>query len=274
MRPNKCASLNIILYPAHIVGPTQPALNSPAVGPTSTTVHPKTTGFTSTSRQETVLPHAFTAGTLHDPTTGTLGTWIQDFMTRQVLLRCDSTEDLYPLTAPSQIHHAFLAGQHTWHQHLGHSGSNVLRRLVSNSFISYNKEKPLTLCHASQLGKHVRLSFVNSDSIVNSSFDITHSDETVLPHAFTAGTLHDPITGTLGTWIQDFMTRRVLLRCDSTEDLYPLTDPSPIPHAFLAGQHTWHQHLGHSGSNVLRRLVSNSFISYNKEKSPTLCHAC
>ncbi|GJX69642.1 hypothetical protein Tco_0305369 [Tanacetum coccineum] len=32
------------------------------------------------------------------------------------------------------------------------------------------------------------------------------------------------------------MTHRVLLRCDSTRDLYPVTTPSPIPHAFLTGQ--------------------------------------
>nr|GEY58837.1 hybrid signal transduction histidine kinase M [Tanacetum cinerariifolium] len=37
----------------------------------------------------------------------------------------------------------------------------------------------------------------------------------------------------IGTWIQDFITRRVLLRCDSTGDLYPVTKPSTIPHAFL-----------------------------------------
>nr|GEU29738.1 ribonuclease H-like domain-containing protein [Tanacetum cinerariifolium] len=36
-----------------------------------------------------------------------------------------------------------------------------------------------------------------------------------------------------GTWIQDFQTRRVLLRCDSTGPLYPVTKPSPIPHVYL-----------------------------------------
>ncbi|GJV35522.1 ribonuclease H-like domain-containing protein, partial [Tanacetum coccineum] len=36
-----------------------------------------------------------------------------------------------------------------------------------------------------------------------------------------------------GFFVKDFMTRRVLLRCDSTGDLYPVTAPSPIPHAFL-----------------------------------------
>ncbi|GKD83701.1 ribonuclease H-like domain-containing protein, partial [Tanacetum coccineum] len=64
------------------------------------------------------------------------------------------------------------------------------------------------------------------------------------------------------------MTRRVLLRCDSMGDLYPVTAPSLIPHAFLVSQHTWHQHLGHPGSDVLRRLVFNNVISCNKEKPP------
>nr|GEZ39909.1 hypothetical protein [Tanacetum cinerariifolium] len=37
----------------------------------------------------------------------------------------------------------------------------------------------------------------------------------------------------LRTWIQDFMTRQFLLRCDSTRDLYPIMVSSPISHAFL-----------------------------------------
>nr|GEY66988.1 ribonuclease H-like domain-containing protein [Tanacetum cinerariifolium] len=97
-------------------------------------------------------------------------------MTRRVLLRCDSTEDLYPVTAASPIPHAFLVSQHTWHQRFGHPGSDVLRRLVSNNVISCNKEKPPVLCHACQLSKHVRLLFVNSNTIVSSYFGIVHSD--------------------------------------------------------------------------------------------------
>ncbi|GJZ83166.1 ribonuclease H-like domain-containing protein, partial [Tanacetum coccineum] len=77
-----------------------------------------------------------------------------------------------------------------------------------------------------------------------------------------------------GFSVKDFMTRLVLLRCDSTGDLYPITAPSPILHVFLVSQHTWHQRLGHPGSDVLRRLVSNNVISCNKEKPPVLCHAC
>ncbi|GJV57137.1 ribonuclease H-like domain-containing protein [Tanacetum coccineum] len=101
---------------------------------------------------------------------------VKDFMTRRVLLRCNSTGDLYPLTAPSPIPRAFLVSQQTWHQRLSHPGSEVLRRLVSNKVISCNKEKPSVLCHACQLGKHVRLPFVSSSTIVSSCFEIVHSD--------------------------------------------------------------------------------------------------
>nr|GEW55067.1 external alternative NAD(P)H-ubiquinone oxidoreductase B2, mitochondrial-like [Tanacetum cinerariifolium] len=74
--------------------------------------------------------------------------------------------DLYPVTAPSPIPHAFLVSQHTWHQRLGHPGGEVLCHRASSNFISYNKEKPLVLCHAFQLGKHVRLSFISSSTVI------------------------------------------------------------------------------------------------------------
>nr|GEZ99286.1 ribonuclease H-like domain-containing protein [Tanacetum cinerariifolium] len=85
---------------------------------------------------------------------------------------------------------------------------------------------------------------------------------------------HDANARSIGAASGDFMTRRVLLRCDSTGDLYPVIAPSLILHAFLVSQHTWHQRLGHPGSDVFRRLVSNNVISCNKEKPPVLCHAC
>ena len=100
---------------------------------------------------------------------------MKDFLTRRVLLRCDSTGDLYPVTKPSPIPQAYLTSQYTWHQRLGHPRSEVLRRLVSSDSISCNKEKLPVLCHACQLGKHVKLPFVSSSSSVTSCFDIVHS---------------------------------------------------------------------------------------------------
>nr|GEW54961.1 ribonuclease H-like domain-containing protein [Tanacetum cinerariifolium] len=69
------------------------------------------------------------------------------------------------------------------------------------------------------------------------------------------------------------MTRRILLRCDSTGDLYPVTKPS-IPYAFLTSQYMWHQRLRHLGSEVLRRILSSNLILYTEEKPSILCHAC
>nr|GEY28163.1 ribonuclease H-like domain-containing protein [Tanacetum cinerariifolium] len=101
---------------------------------------------------------------------------------------------------------------------------------------------------------------------VNSTQQVTPGQPTNLPHAFTTGTLHDP-----GAWNMDTDASSHYYY---TWDLYPVTAPSPIPHVFLVSQHTWHQRLGHPGRKVLRHLVSNNFISCNKEKPPVLCHAC
>ncbi|GJY65645.1 ribonuclease H-like domain-containing protein [Tanacetum coccineum] len=115
------------------------------------------------------------------------GFFVKDFITRRVLLRCDSTGDLYPVMDPSSIPHVFLVSQHTWHQRLGHPGRKVLRHLVSNNFISCNKEKPPMLCHSCQLGKHVRLPFVSSNTVVTSCFDIIHSDVLTSPISSLSG---------------------------------------------------------------------------------------
>nr|GEU77427.1 ribonuclease H-like domain-containing protein [Tanacetum cinerariifolium] len=102
----------------------------------------------------------------------------RDYQTRRLLLRCDSTRDLYPfhsssITTPT----AFLSSnQSTCHQRLGHPDDDVLRFLVFNKLISCNKTKSTTLCHACQLGKHVRHPFLHSTSIVENTFDIVHSD--------------------------------------------------------------------------------------------------
>ncbi|GJT61432.1 ribonuclease H-like domain-containing protein [Tanacetum coccineum] len=66
-----------------------------------------------------------------------------------VLITFIFTGDLYPVTAPSPIPHVFL--------------------------------KPPVLCHACQLGKHVRLPFVRSDTVVTSCFDIIHTDVSTSP---------------------------------------------------------------------------------------------
>ncbi|GKA33895.1 ribonuclease H-like domain-containing protein [Tanacetum coccineum] len=78
-----------------------------------------------------------------------------------------------------------------------------------------------------------------------------------------------------GFSVKDFLTRHILLRCDSSGDLYPVTKPSTLPAAFVStSSTTWHQRLGHPGDEVLRSLSSHHFISCNKEKSTHVFHAC
>ncbi|GJV74444.1 ribonuclease H-like domain-containing protein [Tanacetum coccineum] len=51
-----------------------------------------------------------------------------------------------------------------------------------------------------------------------------------------------------GFSVKDYLTRHILLRCDSSSDLYPVTKPSTSPIAFLStSASTWHQRLGHPG---------------------------
>ncbi|GKA99629.1 ribonuclease H-like domain-containing protein [Tanacetum coccineum] len=80
-----------------------------------------------------------------------------------------------------------------------------------------------------------------------------------------------------GFSVKDYQIRRLLLRCDSTGDLYPVTQQpsSTTTFALLSlSPTTWHRRLGHSSEDVLRRLESSRFISCNKLKLSTLCHAC
>ncbi|GJY63626.1 ribonuclease H-like domain-containing protein [Tanacetum coccineum] len=101
---------------------------------------------------------------------------VLDYLTRHILLRCDSSGDLYPVTKPSTSPTAFLSiSASMWHQRLGYPGDQVLRSLVFSHFISCNKEKS-SHSHACQFGKHMKLPFHSSDSIVEHCFDIIHSD--------------------------------------------------------------------------------------------------
>ncbi|GJR33244.1 ribonuclease H-like domain-containing protein [Tanacetum coccineum] len=166
--------------------PVDSSFASPMILMAETGPVPNSTTPTGNLGQETQLPNAFAVG-LYMTQLLVCGTWIQDFMTRRVLLRCDSTGDLYPVTSPSPIPQAFLVSPHAWHQQLGHPGNDVMRRLVSNNFISCNKEKPPVLCYACQLGKHVRLPFASSSTVVNSCFNIVHSDVWTSPISSLSG---------------------------------------------------------------------------------------
>ncbi|GKE79158.1 hypothetical protein Tco_1545278 [Tanacetum coccineum] len=103
---------------------------------------------------------------------------VKDYQIGRLLLRCHSTGDLYPVTQQpsSQTPVVLLSfSSPTWHKHLG-PGDDVLRRLESKKLIARRKSKLSALCHACQLGKHDKLPFYNSESFVDSVFEIIHSD--------------------------------------------------------------------------------------------------
>ncbi|GJX53572.1 retrovirus-related pol polyprotein from transposon TNT 1-94 [Tanacetum coccineum] len=123
------------------------------------------TGSTIASGEATTLPHVFPPGTLHDPATGAwnMDTGASSHLNNLVTSLIDVINTcIYPSILVGDGHsihvtntgHIILPtpfSQHTWHQRLGHPGSEVLRRLVSNNFISCTKERPFVLCHACQL---------------------------------------------------------------------------------------------------------------------------
>jgi hypothetical protein len=101
---------------------------------------------------------------------------IKDLRTNQVTLRCNSHGDLYPIQLP--VHHALHAATaiaDLWHQHLGHPGRDQLAAPLRTFQFTYNKSAEHT-CHAWQLGKHVRLLFSSSSSVIYFPFELVHSD--------------------------------------------------------------------------------------------------
>jgi len=103
------------------------------------------------------------------------GCSIKDFPTRSELVRCNSSGPLYPLQLPASEFLAAISST-LWHQRLGHPGRKALSRLASTSAISCNKGSCNTLCHACQLGRHVRLPFQTSSSCATHSFQLIHCD--------------------------------------------------------------------------------------------------
>ncbi|KAI3674945.1 hypothetical protein L2E82_51782 [Cichorium intybus] len=81
-----------------------------------------------------------------------------------------------------------------------------------------------------------------------------------------------------GLLVKDYQTQIPILRCDSTGDLYPLTQPNAqvtSPSTFAAlSQDLWHHCLGHPGSSSLRILYKNNFISFRTSSNKNICQSC
>ena len=93
---------------------------------------------------------------------------------RTEIVRCNSSGPLYPLRLPPA--HSLVAQDSSplWHRRLGHPGHEALSKLASST--SRHISDCSDLCHACQLGRHVRLPFHSSTSHVSSKFDLIHCD--------------------------------------------------------------------------------------------------
>jgi hypothetical protein len=102
------------------------------------------------------------------------GCSVKDLNSRNVIIRCNSSGPLYPLRLDPA--HSLIAkgSSPLWHRRLGHPGHEALSKLASS--VSYSIDDCSDLCHACQLGRHVRLPFPVSSSRVSNKFDLIHCD--------------------------------------------------------------------------------------------------
>jgi transposase InsO family protein len=92
-----------------------------------------------------------------------------------VTLCCNSGGNLYTYPSTQALSCSLATTSSLWHHRLDHLGPSILAKLRNMLVISYNKSSTC-LCHACQLGKHVRLPFSHSTSVTNAPFDLLHYD--------------------------------------------------------------------------------------------------
>ena len=109
-----------------------------------------------------------------------VGISVKDLRTGTILLRCNSSGPLYTLQLPSSSSGscALVTTLSTidWHRRLGHPGKDAFQHLTQSSSIICSKPGDTSLCHACQLGRHVRLPFTSSMSRASKPFDLVHCD--------------------------------------------------------------------------------------------------
>ncbi|CAL9245815.1 unnamed protein product [Arabidopsis halleri] len=110
------------------------------------------------------------------------GFTVKDLPSRKVLLRCESSGDLYSLPAsfnktPNSSPTALLASTpELWHKRLGHVHNSSLSSILnSNPSLCTKGPVPLT-CEPCILGKSIKQPFFASHTKVHKPFELVHSD--------------------------------------------------------------------------------------------------
>ncbi|KAG7560254.1 Ribonuclease H-like superfamily [Arabidopsis thaliana x Arabidopsis arenosa] len=109
------------------------------------------------------------------------GFTVKDLQSRQVLLRCDSSGELYSLPAsfnktPAASTALLASTPALWHKRLGHTNNDSLKKIFnSNPSLCVKGQFPVS-CEPCFLGKSIKLPFTASNSVVSSPFHTIHSD--------------------------------------------------------------------------------------------------
>ncbi|GKC47844.1 ribonuclease H-like domain-containing protein [Tanacetum coccineum] len=131
----------------------------------------------------------------------------------------------------------------TWHMDTG-----------ASSYLNFNASNLSTI-----FDKRLFLSVHVGDG---KSIPITNTGHNIIPSHHRPLHLHN---------VLDYLTRYILLRCDSSSDLYPVTKSSTFPIAFLSKSvSTLHQRLGHPGIvKPIDRLSLHTYSIYHIPKNPS-----
>jgi hypothetical protein len=126
--------------------------------------------------------HRFTTDNWYSMEFYPFGLSVKDLTTRNVTVRSNSTSPLYTMCLPGFVTSSSgtataltTTAPATWHRCLGHPGPDALSSLSMSSFIHCSSNK-YDLCHAYQLGKHIKLPFSSSSNRAAKAFDLIYLD--------------------------------------------------------------------------------------------------
>ncbi|GJX00216.1 hypothetical protein Tco_0184129 [Tanacetum coccineum] len=125
----------------------------------------------------------------------------------------------------------------TWHMDTG--ASSHLNFNASNLSTIFDKRLFLSI-HVGD-GKSIPVTNIGH-SIIPSHHRPLHLHNLISVRQFTRDNNCTIEFDAFGFSVKDYLTRHILLRCDSSGDLYPVTKPSTLPIAFLSTSASTWQH--------------------------------
>ena len=100
---------------------------------------------------------------------------VKDLLSKRLIVRCNNSGPLYLLHLPPAHSPVAASSASLWHSRLGHPGREALVKL-SPVLLACSTDDGSSLCHACQLGRHIRLPFSASLSRATHNSDLIHCD--------------------------------------------------------------------------------------------------